>query len=104
VLIDSAHATNPCCEHAHLIEENTKLKEQLEKRIVSCIGGEKNLNELLINQKEVVAKGGLGFAPKTKEEEDKQEEQYQTNSPSERCFCEEGRWCSKGEEEQGGGW
>ena len=22
VLIDSAHATNPCCEHAHLVEEN----------------------------------------------------------------------------------
>ena len=66
VLIDNARATNPCCEHAHLVEENTKLKEQLEKGLVSCIQGEKNLNELLSNQKEVVAKEGLGFAPKSK--------------------------------------
>jgi hypothetical protein len=42
------------------------LKEQLEKGLVSCIQGEKNLNELLSNQKEVVAKEGLGFAPKSK--------------------------------------
>ena len=55
VLIDGAHATSPCCEHAHLVEENAKLKEQLEKGLVSCIQGEKNLNELLNNQKEVVA-------------------------------------------------
>ena len=27
VLIDNAHATNPCCEHEHLVEENAKLKE-----------------------------------------------------------------------------
>lgn len=53
VLIDKARATNPCCEHAHLVEGNTKLKEQLEKGLVSCIQGEKNLNELLSNQKEL---------------------------------------------------
>ena len=66
VLIDNARATNPCCEHAHLVEENAKLKEQIEKGLVSCIQGEKNLNKLLSNQKEVVAKEGLGFAPKSK--------------------------------------
>ena len=37
VLIDNANATNPCCEHVHLVEENAKLKEQLEKGLVSCI-------------------------------------------------------------------
>ena len=56
VLIDNANATNPCCEHVHLVEENAKLKVQLEKGLVSCIQGEKNLNDLLSNQKEVVAK------------------------------------------------
>jgi hypothetical protein len=71
VLIDNAHATNPCCEHVHLVEKNAKLKEQLEKGLVSCIQGEKNLNDLLSNQKEVVAKEGLGFAPKSKKKKKK---------------------------------
>jgi hypothetical protein len=66
VLIDNANAINPCCEHVHLVEENAKLKEQLEKGLVSCIQGEKNLNDLLSNQKEVVGKEGIGFAPKSK--------------------------------------
>ena len=33
---------------------------------MTCIQGEKNLNDLLNNQKEVVAKEGVGFAPKSK--------------------------------------
>ena len=33
---------------------------------MSCIQGEKNLNDLLSNQKEVVAKEGIGYAPKPK--------------------------------------
>jgi hypothetical protein len=65
VLTDNANATNPCCEHVHLVEENAKLKEQLEKGLVTCIQGEKNLNDLFSNQKEVVAKEGLGFVPKS---------------------------------------
>ena len=66
VLIENANATNPCCEHVHLVEENAKLKDQLEKGLVTCIQGDKNLNNLLNNQKEVVAKEGIGFAPKPK--------------------------------------
>ena len=50
----------------HLVEENAKLKKQLEKGLVSCIQGEKNLNDLLRNQKEDVGKEGIGFAPKSK--------------------------------------
>ena len=65
VLID-VNATNPCCEHVHLVEENAKLKEQLEKGLVTCIQGEKNLNDLLSNQKEAVAKEGVGFVTKSK--------------------------------------
>ena len=66
MLIDNANATNPCCEHVHLVEENTKLKVQLEKGLVSCVQGEKNLNDLLSNQKEVVAEEGVGYVPKSK--------------------------------------
>ena len=66
VLIGNANATNPCCEHVHLVEENAKLKEQLEKGLLSCIQGDKNLNDRLSNQKEVVGKEGIGFAPKSK--------------------------------------
>src|ERR1041384_219354 len=50
-------------DYASLLVENKKLKEQLEKGLVSCIQGEKNLNELLSNQKECVAKEGIGFDP-----------------------------------------
>ena len=45
------------------MEENAKLKEKLQKGLVSCIQGERNLNDLLRNEKEVVAKDGVGFAP-----------------------------------------
>ena len=48
------------------MEENAKLKDQLEKGLGTCIQGEKDLNDLLRNQKEVVAKKGIGFAPKSK--------------------------------------
>ena len=55
----------------HLVQENAKLKEQLEKGLVTCIQGEKNLNDLLSNQKEVVAKEGFGFLPKWKKNKKK---------------------------------
>ena len=42
------------------------MKAQIEKGLVSCIQGEKNLNDLLSNQKECVAKEGVGFNPATK--------------------------------------
>ena len=45
------------------VEENAQLKEQLKKGLVTCIQGEKNLNDLLSNQKEVVAKEGVGLPP-----------------------------------------
>ena len=39
--------------------------------LVSCIQGEKNLNNLLSNQKEVVGKDGIGFAPQAKQKQKK---------------------------------
>ena len=48
------------------MEENAKLKDQLEKGLVSCIQGEKNPNDLLSNQNGVVGKEGLGLTSKSK--------------------------------------
>ena len=62
----NACSTNPLCVKASLIEENTRLKAQLEKGLASCIQGEKNLNDLLSNQKGVVGKEGIGFTPNSK--------------------------------------
>ena len=50
----------------HIVEENAKLKVQIEKGLVSCIQGEKSLNDLLTNQKGVVSKEGIGYVPKSK--------------------------------------
>ena len=93
VLIDNANATNPCCEHVHLVEENAKLKEQHEKGLVSCIQGEKNLNDLLSNQKEVVAKEGVGFTPKSKNK--KKNEKTKRPPPLKQTFVKEGEGASK---------
>ena len=41
------------------------LKAQIEKGLMSCAQGQKNLNEVLSQHKEVVAKEGLGFDPST---------------------------------------
>ena len=95
VLIDNARATNPCCEHTHLVEENAKLKEQLEKGLVSCIQGEKNLNELLSNQKEVMAKEGLGFAPKSKKKKSNKKSKTKQALPLKETFVKEGEGAPK---------
>ena len=92
VLIDNANATNPCCEHALLVEENAKLKKQLEKGLVTCIQGEKNLNNLLSNQKEVVAKEGIGFVPKPKK---KKIDKTNQPPPLRQTFVKEGEGASK---------
>ena len=93
VLIDNANATNPCCEHVHLVDENAKLMEQLEKGLVSCIQGEKNLNNLLSNQKEVVAKKGIGFAPKSKNK--KKNDKTKQPPPLKQTFVKEGEGSPK---------
>jgi len=59
-------STNPCCEHASIIEENSRLKAQIEKGLATCIQGEKNLNDLLSNQRDNLGKEGLGFGTKSK--------------------------------------
>ena len=70
------------------MEENAKLKEQLEKGLVLCIQGDKNLNDLLSNQKEVVAKEGIGFAPKSKKK--KKNDKTKQPPPLKQKFVKEG--------------
>ena len=65
-LNDESCTANFAHDCTSLQEENKKLKAQIEKGLVSCIQGEKNLNDLLSNQKECVAKEGVGFNPATK--------------------------------------
>jgi hypothetical protein len=93
VLIDNACSTNPCCEHAHLVKENTMLKAQLETDLVSCIQGEKNLNDHLNNQKKVVAKAGLGFVPKSKKKNKKKK--AKNAAPLKDVFVKEGEKAPK---------
>ncbi|SPT21075.1 unnamed protein product [Triticum aestivum] len=93
VLIDNANATKLCCEHVHLVEENAKLKEQLEKGLVTCIQGERNLNDILSNQKEVVAKEGVGFAPKSKNK--KKNDKAKRPPPLKQTFVKEGEGAPK---------
>jgi hypothetical protein len=45
-------------------KENVELKAQLERGLVTCIQGEKNLNDLMSNQKANINKQGLGNMPK----------------------------------------
>ena len=61
IMVEKPSSSNPCCEHVPLIEENARLNAQLEKGLVSCIQGEKTLNDLLSSQKEVIVKEGIGF-------------------------------------------
>jgi hypothetical protein len=62
-LIELPCSSNPSCDHTNIIEENTRLKAKLAKGLASCIQGEKNLNDLLIKQRDNVSKEGLGFVP-----------------------------------------
>src|ERR1043165_6426084 len=72
LMIEKPSSTSPCCEHVPLIEENARLKAQLEKGLVSCIQGEKTLNDLLSSQKEVIGKEVIGFgASASKKNNDK---------------------------------
>ena len=46
-----------------------------------AIQGEKNLNDLLSNQKEVVAKEGVGFTPKSKDKKKNNKKNDKTKRP-----------------------
>jgi hypothetical protein len=54
-------ATNVSCDQASLIEENAKLKSQLEKDRLTITQGEKTLNEIVSQQRMRPRNQGLGF-------------------------------------------
>ena len=58
-----ACTTNSSGDLASILEENHFLKAQLEKGLMTCAQGQKNLNEVLSQHNEVFAKEGLGFDP-----------------------------------------
>ena len=81
------------------------MKDQLEKGLVSCIQGEKNLNELLSNQKECVAKEGIGFDRSQKKKGKKKKRKGQ-DTPSQQqviFVCEGHKEKDKGKEKVGEG-
>src|SRR3954463_10051115 len=75
IMVEKPSSTNPCCEHVPLIEENTRLKAQLEKGLVSCIQGEKSLNDLLSSQKVVIGKEGIGFGASSSKKKNKKKKE-----------------------------
>ena len=58
-----------------------------------CHAYEKNLNDLLSNRKEVVAKKGIGFAPKSKNK--KKNDKTKRPPPLKQTFVKEGEGASK---------
>ena len=60
---------------------------------MSFIQGEKNLNDLLSNQKEVVSKEGTGFAPKSKKK--KKNDKTTQPPPLKQTFVKEGEGATK---------
>jgi hypothetical protein len=52
------------CDHANIIEENARLKDELAKSTIPI--GEKNLNDLLSNQRSHNLKTRLGYVSKAK--------------------------------------
>ena len=56
-----ACTTNSSGDLASILEEKHFLKAQLEKVLITCSQGQKNLNEVLSRHNEVVAKKGLGL-------------------------------------------
>jgi hypothetical protein len=60
-VIEVPCSSNPICDHSDIIEENNRLKAKLAKGLITCIQGEKNLNDLLNNQQMIKGKEGLGF-------------------------------------------
>ena len=91
LMLETPSSSNPCCEHAPLVEENSILKSQLEKGLVSFIQGEKSLNDLLSSKKEVIGKEGIGFGASSSNKKNKKKNKGKVSSASkEITFVNEG--------------
>jgi hypothetical protein len=69
-LIEVPCSSNSICDHSDIIEENNRLKAELAKGLATCIQGEKNLNDLLNNQRLYKGKEGLGFVAESSKKGD----------------------------------
>ena len=66
---DVPSSSNSSCDHANIIEENARLKEELAKS--SIPQGKKNLDDLLNKQRSNNGKEGLGYVSKAKKKKNK---------------------------------
>jgi hypothetical protein len=69
-VIEVPCSSNPICDHSDIIEENIRLKAELAKGLATCIQGEKNLNDLLNNQRMIKGKEGLRFVAESSKKRD----------------------------------
>jgi len=89
-MIEASCLSNPSCDHASIVEENVRLKAELAKGLVSCIQGEKSLNELLSKQRDNVSKEGLGFSTKSKKKNNNKKKSLPATPPQGITFVKEG--------------
>ena len=82
-----ACTTNSSSDLASILEENRFLKAQIEKGLMTCAQGQKNLDEILSQHNEVFAKEGLGFDPSTSK---KKTSSQKCTTPLKETFVREG--------------
>ena len=69
IVVDmNACATNSLIKQASLVEENKRLKAQLEKGMAKCAQGKKNLDEVLSHHKATPSSEGTWVQPKKQQE------------------------------------
>jgi hypothetical protein len=66
---DVTSSSTSSCDHTNIIEENARLKDELAKSTIAI--GEKNLNDLLSNQRSNNVNIGLGYVSKAKKKKNK---------------------------------
>jgi hypothetical protein len=66
---DVPSSSTSSCDHANIIEENTRLKDELAKSTIPI--GENNLNDLLSNQRSNNVKTILGYVSKANKKNNK---------------------------------
>jgi hypothetical protein len=69
-VIEVPCSSNSICDYSDIIEENNRLKAELAKGLGTCIQGEKNLNNLLNNQRMFKGKEGLRFVAESSKKGD----------------------------------
>jgi uncharacterized membrane protein YebE (DUF533 family) len=99
-VIEVHSSSNLSCDHANIIEENSRLKVKLSNGLATCIQGKKNLNDLFRSQRMNKGKEGLGFVAEssTKKKKSKKNKKKKKHTatptpqvPFDICYTEEDR-------------